>query len=213
MTNLEQSAEELFGVVLDLPPEQRPAFLDQACSNAPELRRLVDDLLADHGRLGSFLGHPVCHFANESTPSGNISSRHSCLAAGTNLGHYSIVEPLGSGGMGVVYLARDVILNRHVALKILPSELSTDEDLLHRFEREALAASALNHPNIVTIYERGQEGSTHYIAMELVEGKTLRQLLDTDLLPIRKTIEIAAQIADGLAKAHGSGNSSPGPEA
>ena len=84
-------------------------------------------------------------------------------------------------------------------------ELSTDEDLLHRFEREALAASALNHPNIVTIYERGQEGSTHYIAMELVEGKTLRQLLDTGLLPIRKTIEIAAQIADGLAKAHEAG--------
>jgi predicted ATPase len=205
MTNLEQSAEELFGVVLDLPPEQRAAFLDQACSNAPELRRLVDDLFADHARLGSFLGHPVCHFANQSTPSGNSSSRHSCLAAGTNLGHYSIVEPLGSGGMGVVYLARDVILNRHVALKILPAELSTDEDLLHRFEREALAASALNHPNIVTIYERGQEGSTHYIAMELVEGKTLRQLLDTDLLPIRKTIEIAAQIADGLAKAHEAG--------
>jgi serine/threonine protein kinase len=79
------------------------------------------------------------------------------------------------------------------------------KDLLHRFEREALAASSLNHPNIVTIYERGQEGSTHYIAMELVEGKTLRQLLDTGLLPIWKTIEIAAQIADGLARAHEAG--------
>jgi len=205
MANLEQSAEELFGVVLDLPPEQRPAFLDQACGNAPELRRLVDDLLANNDRLGSFLGRPVCQLVNESTPSGNFSSRHSCLAAGTNLGHYSIVEPLGSGGMGIVYLARDVSLSRNVALKILPVELSTQEDLLNRFEREALAASALNHPNIVTIYERGQDGSTHYIAMELVEGKTLRQLLDAGLLPIRKTIEIAAQIADGLAKAHEAG--------
>jgi serine/threonine protein kinase len=205
MANLEQSAEHLFGVVLDLPPEQRAAFLDGACRDVPELRRMVDDLLANNDRLGSFLGHPLCHLVNESTLPGSISSLHSCLTGGTNLGHYCIVEPLGSGGMGVVYLARDVILNRNVALKILPVELSANKDLLHRFEREALAASSLNHPNIVTIYERGQESSTHYIAMELVEGKTLRQLLDTGLLPIRKTIEIAAQIADGLARAHEAG--------
>ena len=204
MADLEQSAEQLFGVVLDLPPEQRTAFLDQNCGDAPELRRLVDDLLTDNNRLGSFLGQPVCHLMNDSTLSSSASSPQ-CLAAGTNLGHYRIIEPLGSGGMGVVYLARDVILNRTVALKILPAELSRHEDHLHRFEREALAASALNHPNIVTIYERGQEGSTHYIAMELVQGKTLRQLLDAGLLPMRKTIEIAAQIADGLAKAHDAG--------
>jgi predicted ATPase len=205
MANLKQSAEQIFGVVLDLPPEQRAAFLDRACGDVPELRRMVDDLLANNDRLGSFLGQPLCHLVNESALSGSISSPHSDLTAGTNLGHYCIVEPLGSGGMGVVYLARDVILNRNVALKILPVELSKHKDLLHRFEREALAASSLNHPNIVTIYERGQEGSTHYIAMELVEGKTLRQLLDTGLLPIQKTIEIAAQIADGLARAHEAG--------
>jgi predicted ATPase len=205
MANLEESAEQLFGVVLDLPPEQRAAFLDRACDHAPELRSLVEDLLATNDRLGSFLKQPLCELVNESAPLDGLPLLHSCLAAGTNLGHYSIIEPLGFGGMGVVYLARDVILNRNVALKILPVELSTNEDLLHRFEREALAASALNHPNIVTIYERGQEGSTHYIAMELVEGKTLRQLLDIGLLPIRKTIEIAAQIADGLAKAHEAG--------
>jgi predicted ATPase len=205
MANLEQSAEKLFGVALDLPPEQRVAFLDRACGDVPELRRMVDDLLSNHERLGSFLGQPLCHSVNESALSGSISSPRSYLTAGTNLGHYCVVEPLGSGGMGVVYLARDVILNRNVALKILPVELSKSKDLLHRFEREALAASSLNHPNIVTIYERGQEGSTHYIAMELIEGKTLRQLLDTGLLPIRKTIEIAAQIAEGLARAHEAG--------
>jgi predicted ATPase len=205
MANLEQSAEQLFGVVLDLPPEQRAAFLDRACGDVPELRRMVDDLLANNDRLGSFLEQPLRHFVNETIPSGSISSPHSCLPAGTNLGHYCIIEPLGSGGMGVVYLARDVILNRNVALKILPVEFSKHKDLLHRFEREALAASSLNHPNIVTIYERGQEGSTHYIAMELVEGETLRQVLDAGLLPIRKAIEIAAQIADGLAKAHEAG--------
>ena len=151
MANLEQSAEQLFGVVLDLPPEQRAAFLDRACGDVPELRRMVDDLLANNDRLGSFLGHPLCHLVNESTCSGSISSLHRCLTGGTSLGHYFIVEPLGSGGMGVVYLARDVILNRNVALKILPVELSANNDLLHRFEREALAASSLNHPNIVTI--------------------------------------------------------------
>ena len=205
MANLEESAEQLFGAVLDLPPEQRAAFLDRACDHAPELRSLVEDLLADNDRIGSFLEQPLCHRVDESSPSDSISSLHRCLPAGTRLGHYCIIEPLGSGGMGVVYLAQDVILNRNVALKVLPVELSTHKDLLLRFEREALAVSALNHPNIVTIYERGQEGATHYIAMELVEGKTLRHLLDAGMLPIRKTIEIAAQIAEGLAKAHEAG--------
>jgi predicted ATPase len=107
--------------------------------------------------------------------------------------------------MGEVYRARDPRLDRTVAIKILPAELSADADHLHRFEREARSASALNHPNIVTIYELAHDGSTHYIAMELIEGQTLRQLLATGPLPIRKVIEIAAQIAEGLAKAHEAG--------
>src|SRR6267378_2759508 len=127
------------------------------------------------------------------------------LSPGTRLGSYEIVAPLGAGGMGEVYRAQDVRLRRNVAIKILPDEFSADSDRLHRFEREARSASALNHPNIVTIYEIGQDGSTHYIAMELVEGKTLRELLVAGLLPIRKAIEIAAQVAEGLAKAHEAG--------
>src|SRR5947209_12156790 len=107
--------------------------------------------------------------------------------------------------MGVVYKAEDTRLHRFVALKILPEQVGEDSVDLVRFRREAEAASALNHPNIVTIYEIGQDGSTHYIAMELVEGKTLRQLLVPGLLPIRKAIEIAAQVADGLTKAHDAG--------
>jgi predicted ATPase len=107
--------------------------------------------------------------------------------------------------MGVVYKAEDTCLHRFVALKILPEQVGEDSVDLVRFRREAEAASALNHPNIVTIYEIGQDGSTHYIAMELVEGKTLRQLLVAGLLPIRKAIEIAAQVAEGLAKAHEAG--------
>jgi len=127
------------------------------------------------------------------------------LAPSTKLGFYEIVERLGAGGMGEVYRARDTRLRRDVAIKILSDEFSADTDRLGRFEREARSASALNHPNIVTIYELGQDGSTHYIAMELVEGKTLRELLAAGLLPIRKVIELAAQIAEGLAKAHAAG--------
>src|ERR1700730_14532309 len=127
------------------------------------------------------------------------------LTSGTKLGPYEIQSPLGAGGMGEVYRARDTRLDRSVAIKILSAAFSADCDRLDRFEQEARSASALNHPNIVTIYELGQDGSTHYIAMELVEGKTLRKLLVAGLLPIRKAIEIAAQVAEGLAKAHEAG--------
>src|SRR6202050_2107496 len=127
------------------------------------------------------------------------------LLPGTHLGPYEIVTLLGVGGMGEVYRARDARLGRIVAIKILPAEFAADSDRLGRFEREARSASALNHPNIVTIYDLGQEGSTHYIAMELIEGKTLRELLAGGSLPIRRAIEIAAQVAEGLAKAHEAG--------
>ena len=127
------------------------------------------------------------------------------LVPGSTLGPYEIVSPLGAGGMGEVYRARDTRLGRDVAIKILPAAFFANSDRLGRFEREARSASALNHPNIVTIYELGQDGSTHYIAMELVEGKTLRELLVAGLLPMRKAIEIAAQVAEGLTKAHEAG--------
>ena len=127
------------------------------------------------------------------------------LLSGTHLGPYQIESLLGAGGMGEVYRARDARLGRNLAIKILPAAFSTDPDRLQRFEREARSASALNHPNIVTIYELGQDGSTHYIAMELVEGNTLSELLLAGALPLRKAIEIAAQVAEGLAKAHEAG--------
>jgi predicted ATPase len=127
------------------------------------------------------------------------------LAPGTKLGSYEIVAPLGAGGMGEVYRARDTRLDRQVAIKILPAAPSLDSNRQRRFEQEARSASALNHPNIVTIYELGQQDSTHFISMELIEGNTLRQLLLAGQLPIRKTIEIATQVAEGLAKAHEAG--------
>ena len=127
------------------------------------------------------------------------------LAAGTRCGPYEIISLLGTGGMGEVYRARDSRLGRDIAIKLLPDNLVFSMERLERFEQEARSASALNHPNIVTIYELGHVDSTHYIAMELIEGRTLRELLDSGSMPVLKVIQIATQIADGLAKAHEAG--------
>jgi Tol biopolymer transport system component len=127
------------------------------------------------------------------------------LAAGAAVGPYRIRSLLGAGGMGEVYLARDTALDRDVALKLLPSELTSDADRLRRFETEARAASGLNHPAIVAVYELGTVADHRFIAMELVVGQTLRQLVSEGDIPIRRALHLAAQIADGLAKAHDAG--------
>src|SRR5256884_6931636 len=127
------------------------------------------------------------------------------LPSGTQFGRYDILCPLGAGGMGEVYRARDTRLGRDLAIKILSSKLSPGKQDFERFEREARSASALNHPNIVTIFELGQVDSTYYIAMELVEGELLRDMLSAGSIPLQQAIPIAAQIADGLAKAHEAG--------
>ncbi len=127
------------------------------------------------------------------------------LSRGARVAFYEIVSPLGSGGMGEVYLARDERLGRDVALKVLHEEISGNPARLRRFENEARAASALNHPNIVTIYDVGASDSVACIAMERVEGKTLREILGAGALPTRKLLPIVVQIADGLARAHEAG--------
>jgi serine/threonine protein kinase/Tol biopolymer transport system component len=128
------------------------------------------------------------------------------LAPGTRLGSYEIVTPLGAGGMGEVYRAKDARLGREVAIKVLPEATAADPDRRQRFEQEARSASALNHPNILTIYDIGQSNGTVYIAMELIEGKTLRELVASgEPLPTKKLLDVAVQTAEGLAKAHGAG--------
>ena len=127
------------------------------------------------------------------------------LSPGTRLGPYEILAPLGAGGMGEVYRAKDARLGREVAIKVLPAALAADADRLRRFEKEARAASALNHPNIVTIYDAGTADGVSWIAMERIEGEDLRTLLVQGALPAKKRLSYATQIAEGLAKAHESG--------
>ncbi len=127
------------------------------------------------------------------------------LSAGARLGPYEVLAPLGAGGMGEVYQARDTRLGREVAIKILPEALASDRDRLSRFEQEARSASALNHPNIVTIYEIGRVDSLSYISMELVAGRTLRELILEGPLPNRRLLALASQIVDALARAHEAG--------
>src|SRR6476661_7126799 len=127
------------------------------------------------------------------------------LQPGTRLGAYEILAPLGAGGMGEVFRARDTRLDREVAIKVLPNAVAGDPERVRRFQQEARSASALSHPNIVTIYEIGSSDAVSYIAMELVSGDPLRALLLEGALPVWQLLQIAVQLAEGLAKAHASG--------
>src|ERR1022692_1860685 len=127
------------------------------------------------------------------------------LAPGTILGQYEIRSPLGAGGMGEVYRAHDTRLDREVAIKVLPESLTSDPDRLRRFEQEARAAAALNHPNILAVYQMATHQGVSYMVTELLDGETLRERLRRGPIPLRKVIDYAMQIAHGLAAAHDKG--------
>src|SRR5689334_11723264 len=127
------------------------------------------------------------------------------LAAGTTLGPYEITGPIGAGGMGEVYRARDTRLHREVAVKVLPQAVAADHDRLRRFEQEARAVAALNHPNILAVFDVGEESGLHFIVSELLDGEPLRDKLADGPLPTRRAIDIGVQIARGLAAAHDKG--------
>ena len=191
--------EEIYCAALGSPPEQRPALLRERCGDDAQLMREVESLLQADANAGSFLGPAelelhVKNLAQESEPT----------AAGTTYGHYEIVSRLATGGMGEVYLAVDQRLNRKIALKVLPSEFTQDLRRVRRLLREAKAASSLNHPNIITVYEIGTFGESHFIASEFIEGETLRQLLKAGISP-NHAIHIALQCANALDAAHKSG--------
>ena len=149
----------MFESALERTPDERPAFLDHACNGDESLRSEVQSLLASYEEGESFMERPAVALAAETLAGSQGES-----LIGQTISHYQVVREIGSGGMGEVYLAQDTRLGRPVALKLLPSYLSKDEDRLRRFEQEAQAASALNHPNVCVIYEVGEtEDDRHYI--------------------------------------------------
>jgi len=193
--------EALFHEGLALPSEDRSAFLDVRCGKDTELRKEVEALLDSEGKPMDFLQQPVVDAARDLIK----GTAASAISPGKQIDHYEIISFLGSGGMGQVYLAQDTLLKRKAAIKILTPALTHDERGLRRFEQEARAASALNHPNILTIYEFGRVDGLHFIASEYVDGPTLRQKLAGGRLETNTTIAIATQITKALDAAHSSG--------
>ena len=202
MANQQESAEEIFGAALDLPPEQRPAYLAAACRGSVELRHMVEALLLDHERLGNFLTDSPLPPPLPPTPSQDTIT---LLTPGRKLGRYTILAPLGSGGMGAVYQARDERLERVVAIKILSPDLFHGEASRDRFRKEALALARLSHANIAAVYDVGEENGVDYIVMECIAGETLAAKLKLGPLPIPDAVSIAQQVAGALEEAHASG--------
>src|SRR5262245_4834925 len=192
--------DALFHEALEFQGEARAAFLAKACGNDEDLREDVGRLLAAHERDSSFIDYPWLDQTHEQTDDLNNLS-----PVGGRIGPYQITSRLGRGGMGVVFLAEDPRLERKVAIKVLPAAFTQNPDRVRRFEREAKAVSALNHPNILTIHEIGEADGTHYIVSEYVEGETLRALIERGKLSISHAIAIADQVAGALNIAHKAG--------
>ncbi len=195
-----RQVDDLLQSALEHAPERRAEFLAQACPDDESLRREVESLLEHHQQARSFLEEPPSDIA-----AGMLEQSSARLADGQRVGHYKTLALLGAGGMGEVYLAHDTSLGRRVALKLLPAQFTEDEDRVHRFEQEARAASALNHPNIVTIHEIGRIEETHFIVTEFIDGQTLRQRLTNAPIPLPEAIDIAIQVAGALDAAHTAG--------
>jgi serine/threonine protein kinase len=194
-----QQAKEIFHAALDRAPGERSAFLANACGGDEALRKEVESLLAAHEKDGSFIDSPAHQVAAE------MLMNDPELSAGQAIGHYKILSILGKGGMGEVYLAEDHKLGRRVALKVLPGAFTRDQERLRRFQQEARATSALNHPNILTIFEIGEAEGRHYIATEFIEGETLGQRIAVGPLKLGEALDIAEQMASALSAAHGAG--------
>src|ERR1043166_7009294 len=191
-----QQVKEIFNSGLNCRPEGGGVFISEACSGDEALRSEVESLIASHKRAGSFIDEPAFQVAASLLVDNNE------LKPGHTFGSYEILSFISRGGMGEVYLAEDKRLGRKVALKLLPSSFTKDDDRLRRFEQEARAASALNHPNIITIFEIRETGSSHVIATEFVEGETLRSSLSRTALSFAEALDIAIQVADALSAAH-----------
>ena len=190
-----QKIEQVFHAALQRNPDERTNFLKEACAGDNELYGNVKSLLASSDQDDSFFEHSASA----------LSAEMFADVVGETIGPYEVLSELGSGAMGIVYLAQDVRLGRKIALKLLPPQFTNDKDRLRRFQQEARAASALNHPNILTVYEVEQRAGLHYIATEFVDGVTLRQHMNTQRMSLDEILKVAIQVASALQAAHAAG--------
>jgi serine/threonine protein kinase len=195
--------ERLYHATLELEKPLRPEFLAKACAGDAELLREVESLLDLETRADDFLEERALDlaaraFADEGMPAGESLT-------GRMVSHYQILEKIGEGGMGVVYKARDTHLARFVAVKVLPPDSVRDHERRRRFVQEAKAASALNHPNIVTIHDIDSVDGVDFIAMEYIAGRPLDQVIGREGLPLKDALCYSVQVADSLAMAHAAG--------
>ena len=195
-----QQVEAVLQEALDRPPLERDSFLDQACAGDEELKEETSSLIAAYDEAGGFIEQPAM-----------AQDAHVLLGVDTDanrgrqIGPYRIIDRLGAGGMAEVYLAQDTRLNRLVALKLLPAYFASDDARLRRFQSEARAASALNHPNILTIHEVGESDGEYFIATEFIDGQTIRELIKEQALSVEDVLESVEQVASALSVAHAAG--------
>lgn len=195
-----QQIKEIVYRALQRELHERDSFLARECAGDEDLRKEVESLLKAHDEAESFFNAPAAEIVAEA-----MANDQSDNLAGKSLGRYQVIELLGAGGIGEVYLAEDTLLKRRVAVKLLNNISNKNQDHLRRFFREARSASALNHPNILTIHEIGQTDETHFIATEYIKGETLRQRLKGENLTLSEMLEVAVQIAAALSAAHEAG--------
>jgi serine/threonine protein kinase len=190
-----ENLKEIFHAALALAPHERGAFLEQASDGDLALRQAVEALLRSHEETNNFVDSPAYQAAAKMLVDGAE------FGPGQNLAHYRILSLLGEGGMGRVYLAEDTKLHRKVSLKFLSTNFTQDHERLRRFEQEARAASALNHPNILTIHEIGETEGQHFIGTEFIEGQTLRERLQSSM-DVDDALDVSIQVASALVAAH-----------
>src|SRR6266550_2883139 len=195
-----QRVKQLLQSALERKPNERSAFLAEACTGDESLRKDVEELIISHEEAGSFIDEPPLNVYGEM-----LAEEPTESLAGQAFGPYRILSQLGAGGMGEVYLAQDTRLGRKVALKLLPSYFTQDRDRVRRFRQEARSASALNHPNIITIHEIGEVNDQQFIVTEFIDGETLRKRMNRARMPLSEVLDIATQVASALAEAHRAG--------